>query len=195
MDIHEILDHVFYKTDKETGERKVSCCKLIIVVFVIFMIIGILTGGSSSNNQNQIANDSNSNNNSSIDILEALDIEPFAKDTVININGDSYTIPAGYGEDIISKDSSVQNDITFYTEHYQYMNNDSRLIMIDYIYEEHGVLDESALDNVDGSWKTIEGHEGKLSQQDNYYEFVFMKNHKEIMVHAPTEKDIETILS
>ena len=52
MDINEILDCVFYKTDKETGERKVSCCKLIIVVFVILMIIGALTGGS-SNNQNQ----------------------------------------------------------------------------------------------------------------------------------------------
>lgn len=194
MDIHDILDRVFYKTDKKTGERKVSCCKLIIVVFVIFIIIGVLTGGS-SNDSNRTANDSNSNNNSSIDILETLDIEPFAEDTVVNVGGNSFTIPAGYGEYTISKDSSVQNDITFYTEHYQYMNNESRLIMIDYIYEEYGILDDSALDNVDGSFKTIGGHEGKLSQKDDYYEFVFMKNHKEIMIHAPTEKDIETILS
>ena len=194
MNIHDILDRVFYKTDKETGERKVSCCKLIIVIIVLFMIIGILTSAS-SNDSNQTSNDSN-DYNSSVDILEALDIEPFTEDTVVNIGSDSFTIPAGYGEDTISKDSHKQNDITIYTEHYQYMNNEGELIMIDYIYEEHRILDDTALNNVDGSFKTIGGHEGKLSQKDdNYYEFVFMKNHKEIMISAPTEKNIETILS
>ena len=56
MDFKEIMDKVFYKTDKNTGERKVSCCKLIIVVFIIFMIIGILTGGGSSKSNSNTTN-------------------------------------------------------------------------------------------------------------------------------------------
>ena len=191
MDIHNILDRVFYKTDKKTGERKVSCCKLIIVVFVIFIIIGILTG-SSSNDSNQTANDSNS----SIDMMKTLEIEPFAEDTVVNVDGESFTIPAGYGEykDARSEKTSENNGIITHSSLYIYENKNLSQISIGSISQDNIIMDDSFLPD-GGSLKTIGGHEGKLSYEDGDYVFNFIENGELYTVYAPTEKDIETILS
>ena len=191
MDIHNILDRVFYKTDKKTGERKVSCCKLIIVVFVIFIIIGLLTG-SSSNDSNQTANDSNS----SIDMMKTLEIEPFAEDTVVSVGGESFTIPAGYGEykDARSETTDENNGIITHSSLYIYENENLSQISIGYISQENIIMDDSFLSD-EGSLKTIGGHEGKLNYEDERYIFNFIENGNSYTVYAPTEKDIEMVLS
>lgn len=105
MDFHELLDVVFYKDDKNTGERKPSCCKLLIVVVVILMILGmvtsIITHSSSNDIDVNVPNDfrinksshdlcfDNEYNNVSIQISKATD---GCSDGYVPYNGTSTTL-------------------------------------------------------------------------------------------------------
>jgi hypothetical protein len=196
MDFKEIMDKVFYKTDKNTGERKVSCCKLIIVVFIIFMIIGILTGGGSNeSHSNTSTNDTLDNNksNSTNDTLELLDIEPFTKDTEVEVWGKYFLIPKGYGEDMHGRSVHTDTEDGLISHHglYMYYNGHS-YISIGYISFENSAIDEGMLS--DGLWETIGGYEGKLAHDDDGYTFEFVENGNSYTVYADSKADIEKVL-
>ena len=131
-------------------------------------------------------------------MLKALDITPFTEDTIVDIDGFSFNIPKGYGENKLhSEDNKVSNinGVNFIESRRIYQNEhlDSIYIMVD--YDEKQILDSLPQSFFkDGVKKTINNHEGILKKDKDSYTFIFMEDKKAIHISAKNETMISSII-
>jgi len=136
--------------------------------------------------------------NDDFSMLKALNITPFTEDTTVDIDGFSFNIPKGYGEDKeCSEDNEVSNinGVKFIESRRTYENEHLDSIHITVSYDEKQVLDSLPQSSFkDGVKKTINNHEGVLEKDKYFYTFTFMQDKKTISISAKNETMISSII-
>ena len=127
-----------------------------------------------------------------IGMLEALDINPFDADTNVTIDGITFNVPKGYGEqkDITKDDDtySLGNSEVTLSNH-QYLSEDGKLLSLQVIFtsDKNFTADKLPSDD-DMVKKTINGKEGMYSESDDVAMFVYTQDGKYVQVAA--DKDV-----
>ncbi len=126
-----------------------------------------------------------------ISMLEALDITPFDEDTNVTIDGITFNVPKGYGEqkDIAKDDDTYplgESEVTL--SNYQYMNEDGDMLSLQVMFTSDKNFTVDKLPSEEGmAKKTINGKEGMYSESDGVAMFVYTQDGKYIQVAAKSD--------
>lgn len=127
-----------------------------------------------------------------VGMLDALDITPFDADTNVTIDGITFNVPKGYGEqkDIAKDDDtySIGNSKITLSNH-QYLNEKGDLLNLQVMFTGDKNLSADKLKSEDGMVKkTINGKEGMYSESDGVAMFIYVQDGKCAQVTA--DKDV-----
>ena len=126
-----------------------------------------------------------------ISMLEALDITPFGEDTNVTIDGITFNVPKGYGEqkDIAKDDDTYpmgESEVTL--SNHQYLNEDGDLLSLQVMFTSDKNITADKLTSEDGmAKKTINGKEGMYSESDGVAMFIYTQDGKYVQVAAKSD--------
>lgn len=121
-----------------------------------------------------------------VSMLDALNITPFSEDTNVTIDGVTFNVPKGYGEqkDIRKEDNIVSLGIAEVTlSNYQYLNENGDLINLQVMFTKGKNVTMDGLTPDDGATKkTINGKEGFYIESDGVATFMYAQDGKSVQV-------------
>ncbi|MBQ9026143.1 MAG: hypothetical protein IJ104_07200 [Methanobrevibacter sp.] len=122
--------------------------------------------------------------------LESQGITPFSQDTNVTVEGFTFLIPAGYGEDMTVHEDNVEDDGIISSDR-TYFNENADLVGVTVMYAKNGGdLNLEIFKEPNSIEKTIDGKKGYLDKSEEVeglYFFTYVENNKAIMLSAPDE--------
>ena len=121
----------------------------------------------------------------------------FPADQHVTIDGENFTIPGTFKEDLNASVNGTEKDYLFFksNEYAKRYLNDTNYINIQIHDYNTSDVDDDLVNFMNGTSKDISGVKGYLYKDDTGYTYSFSKETKVIVVQSDDEKIIATVIA